>query len=371
MSTTNEIQGPATDLGPTGDPKPYDLTRYRRIVILTEGHTTVTKAKTAIGLLRFRGDDVVAVLDSECTYSTVGEALGHGNDIPVVASLDEVDSPEAMFIGISPAGGRLPPAMRAAISQAIAMGIDVVSGLHDFLSNDKTLSAAAANSGSQLIDVRHIDERDNAKHVQFRQGCVRVHTVGHDCSVGKMFTSLEVQRELQRQGVDAKFLATGQTGIMIAGSGIPIDSVVSDFVNGSIENLVLANDHHDYVLIEGQGSIVHPAYSGVTLGLLHGCAPDGLILCYEAGRTTTKSLDHVPLKSLAELKEIYEWIASARHPCQVIGIALNGRRLSSEEAELEKERVAAELGLPVCDVYRDGPQVLADAVLELGKKVNS
>jgi len=370
MSTTNEIHGPLTGLDPICDTKAYDLAKYRRIVILTEGHTTVAKAKTAIGLLRFRGDDVIAALDSECAQQTVGESLGHGGDIPVIASLEEVDSPDAMFIGISPAGGRLPPAMRGAIQQAVASGIDVISGLHDFLSHDTELVAAAAASGSQLIDVRRIDERDTAKHVRFRQGCIRVHTVGHDCSVGKMFTSLEVERELLRRGVDAKFLATGQTGIMISGSGIPIDSVVSDFVNGSIENLVVANEHHDFLLIEGQGSIVHPAYSGVTLGLLHGCAPDGLILCYEAGRTTTKSLDHVPLKSLAELRMIYECIASTRNPCEVIGVALNGRRLSAEEANREKEKVTAQLGLPVCDVYRDGPQVLADAVLDLGKKVS-
>ncbi|CAE7827633.1 unnamed protein product, partial [Symbiodinium microadriaticum] len=184
-----------------------------------------------------------------------------------------------------------------------------------------------------------------------------------------MFTALEIERELLKRDVDAKFIATGQTGIMVSGNGIPIDSVVSDFVNGSIENLVLANQQHDFLLIEGQGSVVHPAYSAVTLGLLHGCAPHGLILCYEAGRTHTKGLDHVPLKSLSELRTIYELIASTRNPCEVIGVALNGRRISEEDAAIEKEKVTAELGLPVCDVYRDGPQLLADAVIELGKKM--
>ncbi|MBA2113570.1 DUF1611 domain-containing protein [Bremerella alba] len=370
MSTTHEIKDHLPALSPVSGTTAYDLSKYRRIVILTEGHTNVSTAKTANGLLRFRGDDVVALLDSECPHRTASEALGHGGDIPIVSSLNEADSPDAMFIGISPAGGRLPAPMQSAIRQAVASGIDVISGLHDFLSSDSQLVAAAAESGSQLIDVRRIDERSTAKHPEFRKGCVRVHTVGHDCAVGKMFTSLEIERELLKRGLDAKFLATGQTGIMIAGNGVPIDSVVSDFVNGSMENLVLAFQQHDFLLIEGQGSIVHPAYSGVTAGLLHGCAPDGLILCYEGGRTTTKGLDHVPLKSLAELKTIYETIASARNPCQVIGVALNGRRLSADEATAEKEKVSAELGLPVYDVYRDGPQALADAVLELGKKVN-
>jgi len=371
MSTTNEINSRQAGPGPVCGTQAFDLNKYRRIVILTEGHTSGNTAKTAIGLLRFRGDDIVAVLDSTCAEATAGDALGHGGTIPIVSSLEEVDTPDAMFIGISPAGGRLPAAMQAAIRQAVASGIDVVSGLHDFLIKDADLVASAIESGSKLIDVRRIDERDTAKHADFRPGCVRVHTVGQDCSVGKMFTSLEIERELLRRDVDAKFLATGQTGIMIAGNGIPIDSVVCDFVNGSIENLVLANDQHDFLLIEGQGSIVHPAYSGVTMGLLHGCAPDGLILCYEAGRPATKGLDHVPLKSLSELKAIYETIASARNRCQVIGVALNGRRLTAEQAEAEKEKVSAELGVPVCDVYRDGPQRLADAVLELGKKVNA
>ncbi len=369
MSISNDMSGQLTKTETTFKKNTVDLNKYRRIVILTEGNTNVPKAKTATGLLRFRGNDIVALLDSECVAKTSGQALGHGGDTPIVASLAEVDSPDALFIGISPAGGRLPPAMRAAIRHAVASGIDVISGLHDFLADDPSLVAAAKQSGSQLIDVRNIDERDTAKHAEFRQGCVRVHTVGQDCSVGKMFTSLEIERELVKRGVDAKFLATGQTGIMIAGNGIPIDSVVADFVNGSIENLVMENDHHDYLLIEGQGSIVHPAFSGVTLGLLHGCAPDGLILCYEAGRLVTKGLDHVPLTSLVEMKKLYEAIASTRNPCEVIGIALNGRRLSVEEASVEKERVAAELGVPVCDVYRDGPQELADVVLKLGKKV--
>lgn len=371
MSTTNEVGKPLAQNTPAFGPSTYDLTKYNRIAVLTEGHTNSFTAKTAIGLLRFRGQDVVAIIDSECTVSTTAEALGHGGDTPVVASLNQVDTPDALFIGISPAGGRLPPAMRKTIQEAAERGIDVISGLHDYLCEEPDLAAIAAKSGSQLIDVRRTKERETAKHATFNDQCVRVHTVGHDCSVGKMFTALEVERELLKRDVDAKFIATGQTGIMVSGNGIPIDSVVSDFVNGSIENLVLANQQHDFLLIEGQGSVVHPAYSAVTLGLLHGCAPHGLILCYEAGRTHTKGLDHVPLKSLSELRIIYELIASTRNPCKVIGVALNGRRISEEDAAIEKEKVTAELGLPVCDVYRDGPQLLADAVMELGKKVRS
>ncbi|PQO41908.1 DUF1611 domain-containing protein [Blastopirellula marina] len=370
MSTTENAQTET----PKSQPKtntPLDLTSYHRIVVLTEGHTTPFSAKTAIGLLRFRGEDVVALLDSQAPASTTGECLGHGGDTPIVASLSEVDRPDALFIGISPPGGRLPAAMRKAIYDAAEAGIDVVSGLHDHMIEDEELAAIASRTGAKLIDVRRNRFRDTAKHATFPENSVRVHTVGHDCSVGKMFTALEIERELLKRNENALFLATGQTGIMISGRGIPIDSVVSDFVNGSIEGMILENSSHDYLLIEGQGSAVHPAFSAVTVGLLHGCAPHGLILCYEATRETTKGLDHVPLKSLSELRTLYEMLASARNPCQVIGVAMNGRRISPEEAEVEKARVAEELGLPVCDVYRDGPGVLADAVLELGKKVRS
>lgn len=370
MSTTDQ----ASTATPSSQPKtntPLDLTSYHRIVVLTEGHSTPFSAKTAIGLLRFRGEDVVALLDSQAPARTTGECLGHGGDTPMVSSLSQVDQPDALFIGISPPGGRLPAAMRNAIHEAVHAGIDVVSGLHDHMIEDEELVAIANKTGAKLIDVRRNRFRDTAKHATFPAHSIRVHTVGHDCSVGKMFTALEIERELLRRNENARFLATGQTGIMISGRGIPIDSVVSDFVNGSIENMILDNSEFDYLLIEGQGSAVHPAFSAVTVGLLHGCAPHGLILCYEATRETTKGLDHVPLKSLSELRTLYEMLASARNPCQVIGVAVNGRRITPEEAEVEKARVAEELGLPVCDVYRDGPGVLADAVIELGKKVRA
>ncbi|HBN77302.1 MAG TPA: DUF1611 domain-containing protein [Planctomycetaceae bacterium] len=341
---------------------------YHRIVILTEAHTNYQYAKTAIALLRYRTADIVAILDSTQVGRQVKDLIGQGDGIPIVSSLKELDDVDAMFIGISPSGGRLPAAMQAAIREAIEAGIDVVSGLHDFISEDVELKQLAEESGSTIIDVRKNNCREVARHATFNPECLRIHTVGHDCSVGKMIASKEIELELIRRGIDARFLATGQTGIMIAGNGIPIDCTVSDFLNGSAEQLVLDHQHHEIVLIEGQGCITHPAYSGVTLGLLHGSAPQGLILCYEAGRETVKNLDHVPIPSLKQFVSLYETIASARHPCKIIGIAMNGRRLSPEEGELEKQKVSAELGLPVCDVFRDGAAVLADAILEFQKE---
>ena len=184
------------------------------------------------------------------------------------------------------------------------------------------------------------------------------------CSVGKMVTAIETQRALVRQGFDAKFVATGQTGIMVEGDGCPIDCVVADFINGAAERLVLANQDHDILVIEGQGSLCHPRYSPVTLGLLHGCMPDGLILCYEVGRTMVRRMEHLPLPSLNEQRRLFETMASVMHPCRVIGIGMNSQYVTPEQAEKERERMEAEMGLPVCDVIRHGPETLVSAVLE-------
>lgn len=344
-----------------------NLKNYRRIVLLTDGYSTPFLAKTAISLLRYRASDVAAVLDVELKGQDTQAVFGTGEGIPIVDSI--VPGADSIFIGIAPPGGKLPVPWRPILKQALERGIDVVSGLHDFLGDDPELVGLAAASGSQLIDVRRNTEKVMASAAPFRDGCLRIHTVGHDCSVGKMVTTLEIERELLTRNHDAQFLATGQTGIMISGDGVPIDCVVADFVNGSAEALVRRNEQHDFLLIEGQGCISHPSFSAVTLGLLHGSAPHGLIFCYEATRKEVKGMDGVPLLSTKRLLEAYEMAASLRHPCKVIGIAMNGRLLSSDQATAERERVEAEFGLPVCDVYRDGPSRLADAVERLRKEV--
>src|SRR5690606_22494457 len=178
-----------------------------------------------------------------------------------------------------------------------------------------------------------------------------------------------IARELQRQGHDAKFVATGQTGIMIEGDGCPVDCVVSDFVNGAVEKLILANPHHDILRFEGQGSLAHPRALAVTAGLLHGCLPHGMIMVYEAGRKTINGMPHVPLTPLPKLIEAYETLASLHMPSRVIGVALNGRLLSDDQAAAERERVSSELGLVVCDVFRDGAAPLVAEVVKLQQQL--
>lgn len=341
----------------------------RRIVILTEGHTNPLTAKTACSILRYQPDEVVALLDSTQAGKTARDLLSVGGNTPVVAQLDDADRSDTLLIGIAPMGGKLPEPWRQVVLAALDRKMTVVSGLHDFLSDDPALAARAKETGATINDVRKNDERDVSNREGLREDCLRIHTVGNDCSVGKMVASLEVARELQRQGHDAKFIATGQTGIMIEGDGCPIDCVVSDFVNGAVEKLVIANQHHDILMFEGQGSLAHPRYSAVTAGLLHGCLPHGLILVYEAGRPTINGMPHVPLTSLPKLVDAYLSLASLHMPTNLIGVAVNSRLLSVEQAAAECQQVSDELGVPACDVFRDGATPLAKAVLDLKQKL--
>ena len=337
---------------------------YRRIIILTEGESTSGRAKTAIGLLTYRTADIAGVLDSTFGGQTCQELFGVGGNIPVIASLDQIVGADALFVGIAPAGGKLPPEWREVISEALRNEMDVVSGLHDFIVDDSELRAIADLHRRSVIDVRRNCHRSVAVHVTYQQRNLRIHTVGHDCSVGKMVAAVELDRGLRQRGHDSQFLATGQTGIMIDGKGVPVDAVVADFVSGAVEEMVLGNEHHDTLVIEGQGSLAHPSFSGVTLSLLHGCAPHGLIMCYDASRESVKGLGHVSLQPLSRLIKLYEALGSLRHPCKVIGVAINGRGLSEASAASERDRVRDELGLPACDVYRDSPTALVEAVLE-------
>ncbi len=347
---------------------PQTANTNRRMIVLTDGHSNPITAKTACSVLRYCGDDVVAVLDREAAGKSAGELLGVGGEIPVVADLAAAPTANTLLIGIAPPGGKVPNHWRPIVLDAIARGLDVVSGLHDFLADDREFSEAAAMSGSRLVDVRRNQEHDVANRENIRPDCLRILTVGQDCCVGKMVVAIELAAALRDASCSTKFVATGQTGILIEGDGCPIDCVVADFVSGAVEKLVLANQHHDILLIEGQGSLAHPRYSAVTLGLLHGCIPQGMILCYEVGRETVNGMPHVGLKSLPELLAVYETMANVMGPSKVIGIAMNSRLVSDEAAEAERGRVREALGLPVCDVIRHGPGDLVKAVRQFHRQ---
>jgi uncharacterized NAD-dependent epimerase/dehydratase family protein len=345
------------------------MTAPRRMVIITDGCNDAHTAKTAICLIRYRPEEVVAVLERQSAGKTTQEVFGVGGSIPCIGALAEAQGANSLVVGIAPPGGKIPPHWRPMILEAIRRKMNVVSGLHDLLRDDPEFRRAAAEHGVELVDVRDNDEHDVASRVGIRPSCLRIHTVANDCSCGKMVASVEVARGLSLAGVDAAFVATGQTGILVAGSGCPIDRVIADFVAGAAEKLVLANQHHDAIVVEGQGSLFHPRYSCVTLGLLHGLMPDGLILCYEMGRRVIYGMEDVPLAPLERVLDFYEAAANIMHPCRVIGVAVNGQKFADDAVAAECEEVSRRLGLPACDVIRQGADKLVEAAIQLRRQL--
>ena len=209
----------------------------RKMVLLTWGHSNPRTAKTATGLLRYCPDECVAVFDPDNAGRSARELLETGGDTPIIAKLEEAPGADTLVLGIAPPGGRIPIAWRAVMLEAIDRGMNLLSGLHDFLSDDPELVRAAAAKNVKITDVRKNRFRQIARREGINPNCLRIHTVGHDCSVGKMVVSLELARGLKARGRDAQFVATGQTGIMVAGAGLPLDCIVADFVSGGQNSL--------------------------------------------------------------------------------------------------------------------------------------
>ena len=343
----------------------------RRYVILCEGGFAEHDAKTATGVLRYAPDPVVAVIDSTRAGSTVRDHVpGLDLDVPVVASLDEAmaGEPDTLLIGIAPAGGKLPASWRTTILQAIERGLDVESGLHDFISDDTEFAEAAVLTGAELRDLRRPPAGlDVPSGANLTVDATTVATVGTDCALGKMTVCLELDLEARRRGLPSVFVPTGQTGIAIAGWGIAVDEVVSDYVAGATERLVVEGAERGgsgaLLWIEGQGSINHPLYSGVTVGLLHGSAPHVMLLVHEPGRTHLDMPDGPPVPPLPQLIEDYARIASYVRPARVVGLALKTNRLDDAAARAAADEVTAETGLPASDPVRWGAGDLLDVVL--------
>jgi uncharacterized NAD-dependent epimerase/dehydratase family protein len=341
-------------------------------LIIAEGAFGPETSKTANSAVRYLPERVVAVLDSAAAGRTCQDVLGFGGAIPVVATMAEgfVRNPTAILIGIAPGGGRLPDAWRGWILAAMDRGLDVWSGLHTHLGDDPEFAARARARGVTITDARKppADLRVSDGRARDVDACV-VLSVGSDCNVGKMTAQLQLVKELNRRGLRTRFAATGQTGILIEGWGIAVDAVVADFIGGASEALVLEGAKGaDVVLVEGQGSLVHPAYSGVTLGLLHGSCPYAMILCHQSSRTMIGDYGGrapwVPIPPLAELIRVYEDAARPVHPSKVIGIALNTYDLSDAAARAAVAAAERETGLPATDPVRFDPAPLAQAVAE-------
>ena len=351
-----------------------------RLAILAEGAFGVETAKTASSAVRYQPERVSSVIDSRFAGSTVGETLGFGGDIPIVSTFAEAlatePRPEALLVGIAPQGGQLPEAWRAVLVAALEEGLDIISGLHFFLCNDPELAALADRHGCTLFDLRKppADLPVGAGRAM-RTDAFRVLTVGTDCNTGKMTVSLELQRALEARGVRAGFAATGQTGILIAGTGIAVDAVVSDFISGAAERLTLEaargedGEGVDIVLVEGQGSLMHPGYSGVTHGLLHGTLPHAMILTWMPSRPRIYGGNHswVVLPELDEVIRRYEdalaW-ACPEVPGRVIGVSLATYDIPEDEARAAVRHAREVTGLPATDPIRFGTTPLVNAILQ-------
>jgi uncharacterized NAD-dependent epimerase/dehydratase family protein len=335
----------------------------KRYLILAEGRSHDPHyGKTARGILRYRGEDVVALVDS----THAGEMY---DGKPVVARVEEAlrYEPTHAIVGVATQGGRFPPAWRSLLKDAIGAGLHLENGLHEFISDDAELRALAAERGVELVDLRMPPPGLNVPTGENMDvPATIVLTVGSDCAIGKMTVSLELDREARRRGIASEFVPTGQTGMAIAGWGIAVDAVVSDFLAGACERLVVEGHARggELLFVEGQGSLVHPAYSGVTLGLVHGSAPHLFVLCHLAGATEVEGYPGHALPPLPDLVELHERIALPARPARVAAIALNTRGLSADDARTAAAAAEDETGLVADDPVRFGPARLLDALLE-------
>jgi uncharacterized NAD-dependent epimerase/dehydratase family protein len=336
----------------------------KRYLVLAEGRSGDEHyGKTMRGIVAYAPDPVVAILDSERAGETYRE-------IPIVGSVDEAlqFEPTTATVGVATQGGRFPPAWRELLKDSIRAGLDVESGLHEFISDDPELAALAREHGVELRDLRKppaglsVPTGEN-----LRVPAKIVLTVGSDCAIGKKTVAVELDLEARRRGLRSVFVPTGQTGIAIAGWGIAIDAVVADFLAGAAERLVVEGSARGGQLlwVEGQGSLAHPAYSGVTMGLIHGSAPHAYVLVHKARATHVEGYPEHPLPELRDLIELHEQASLRLRPARVAAVALHTGALEERDAKAEIARVRDETGLPTDDLVRFGAGPLLDEILKV------
>jgi D-glutamate N-acetyltransferase len=338
------------------------LASGKRYLVLAEGKSGDPHyGKTMRGVVRYGADPCVAVLDSEHAGETYA-------DLPIVGTVEEALAlePTTAIVGVATPGGRFPPAWRELLRSCITNGLDLENGLHEFLTEDPEFVELAAHHAVELRDLRKPPEGLNVTTGEnLRVPGTIVLTVGSDCGIGKMTVSLELDLEAQRRGLRSVFVPTGQTGIAIAGWGISVDAVVSDFLAGAAEQLVVEGHERggELLWVEGQGSLSHPAYSGVTLGLIHGSAPHLYVLCHKAGTTEIEGFPGHPLLPLPELVALHETISLPARPAKVAAVALNTRDLDDDAARAAIAEAEDDTGLVADDPVRFGAGRLLDAVL--------
>jgi uncharacterized NAD-dependent epimerase/dehydratase family protein len=340
-----------------------------RIAILLHEGLQSTKGKTGISLLRYSDIPIVAVIDQESAGRSLQELTGISRSVPIVASVQEALNykPNVLAIGIAPSGGLLPTVWWQEVKQSVAAGLSVVNGLHTSMATDPELKRLLGND-QWIWDVRQEPKGLTVSKGKARSlPCLRVLTVGTDMSVGKMSTSLELNRATLNRGLRSRFLATGQTGLMLGHDGIALDVVRVDFAAGAVEQLMMRHGFdHDVLYLEGQGSLMHPA-STATLPLIRGSQPTHLVLVHRAGQTHIQHFDALtPIPLLTKAIQVYETVASAGGAfaeSKVVAIALNTFHLDEDKAQEMIEQVQLETGLPCTDVVRFDADPLLNAIL--------
>lgn len=345
----------------------------RRILILAEGKFSPLKSKTANGAIAYLPAEVVAVIDSTKAGMTAQQVLGYGGGIPVVRNLEEGLrlNPTHVLIGIAPSGGRLPAEWREMIKAIIRSRVHILNGLHTILSDDPEFAGLSREHNVPITDYRKIPPESEvvSKGSWRTRSAKTVLTVGTDCNIGKMTTLFEVQKEFLNRGLKTDFVATGQTGILIRGRGIAVDSIISDYVAGSIEREIdqSASEGFEYIFVEGQGALTHAGYSGVTLGLIHGTMPDAMILCHQP--TRLKDDYGFMLPELNRIVQLHEDLVKFFKETKVVGIGINSVGLTDAESREAAEKIERETGLPASDALRFGGAKLAEALIHyLGVK---
>ena len=312
-------------------------------------------AKSARGVLEWRPEVCLGELRLDGCRITLG--------LPEM-TVEEAAAAGAktMIVGVANAGGFIPETWLDAITGALGAGMDVASGMHVRLADFAPVREAAERHGRQLFDVRH-PTRTFSVGTGVRRPGKRLLTVGTDCSCGKMYAALAIEREMRRRGMSADFRATGQSGIFIAGTGVAVDAVVADFISGAVEWLTPANDAEHWDLIEGQGSLFHPSYAGVSLGLLHGGQPNALVLCHEPTRKHMRGLPDRPLPAIAECIDANVAAARLTNPrSRCVGLAIDTSRLDAQAREAMLAKTEDELGIPCVDPVATGVARIVDAL---------
>ena len=336
-----------------------------RYAVLAEGSFNPKDSKTANAVLRFMPEAAVALIDSTQAGKTAQEVIGYGGDTPVVSSFQETlkYSPNTLLIGIAPIGGELPDEWRTIVLDAIGEGLDIVSGLHTFLSDDEEFTLAASANNVKIIDLRKPPADLVVSEDRWRERSSYVLlTVGTDVAIGKMTTLIQLMDFLRESTLNIVFIATGQTGLLFTDKGVCVDAVVSDFIAGSIESEIMKVDSDfDLQLVEGQGSLFHQGYSGVTLGLIHGSMPDGILICHEPSRKVNDYC--TPLPTLTEAIELHKSVMKPFREVDIIGVSLYTAELSEDEARTAIKEAEEETGLPADDPVRFGSDKLGNAIL--------